>query len=104
MTGREETPLEMTERHVAESEKRIARQKAIIEAMERDNHPGTAEPCPSDPGINGRDASHSPPARGDCAQAHLRVTWSALRRSRSILLSDAPRASVPRSNCYAFSP
>jgi hypothetical protein len=33
MTEREETPLEMAERHVAESEARIARQREIIAEM-----------------------------------------------------------------------
>lgn len=42
VTEREETPLEMSERHVEESEARIARQKALLETMERDNHPDTA--------------------------------------------------------------
>ena len=42
-SDRAETPLELAERHVAEGEARIARQKAIVEAMDRDNHPITAE-------------------------------------------------------------
>jgi hypothetical protein len=37
-----ETLLEMAERHVLKGEERIARQQAVIEAMERDNHPNTA--------------------------------------------------------------
>ena len=33
-----ETPLEMAERHVAEGEHRIARQKELIEELVRDQH------------------------------------------------------------------
>jgi hypothetical protein len=43
MTDPNETPLEKGKRHVAEAEARIARQKAIVEAMERDKHPDAAE-------------------------------------------------------------
>ena len=42
MTDRKETPLEMGERHVAEGEVRIARQREIVEEMDRDNHPNAA--------------------------------------------------------------
>jgi hypothetical protein len=42
MTDRDETPLEQAERHVAEIEARIARQREIIDEMERDHHPTAA--------------------------------------------------------------
>ena len=42
VTERDETLLEMAERHVAESKERIARQNALIEEMVRDNHPDVA--------------------------------------------------------------
>ena len=42
MTDRKETPLEMGVRHVAEGEVRIARQRKIVEEMDRDNHPNAA--------------------------------------------------------------
>ncbi|WP_207537653.1 hypothetical protein [Sabulicella rubraurantiaca] len=38
-----EDALAMAERHVREGEERVARQRAIIEEMERDNHPKAAE-------------------------------------------------------------
>jgi hypothetical protein len=38
-----ETPLAQAERHVAEGEQRLARQRSILEQMERDKHPGAAE-------------------------------------------------------------
>ncbi len=42
LIDRDETLLEMVERQIAECEARIARQKAIIEEMDRDNHPNAA--------------------------------------------------------------
>ena len=42
MTDRDETPQEMAARHIAESEVRIARQKKLIEEMDRDDHPDAA--------------------------------------------------------------
>lgn len=40
---RRETDLDLAQRHVAEAEVRIERQKQIIAEMERDNHPQAAE-------------------------------------------------------------
>ena len=42
MRGRE-TYLDLAQHHVAEAEARVARQKQIINDMERDNHPEAAE-------------------------------------------------------------
>lgn len=42
MTDRYETPLEMAQRHIAACEVRIARQREIIEEMDRDHHPAAA--------------------------------------------------------------
>ncbi|TDH58731.1 hypothetical protein E2C06_31075 [Dankookia rubra] len=41
--GQPETPLEMAQRHVAESEARCARQTEILREMITDNHPHAAE-------------------------------------------------------------
>jgi hypothetical protein len=38
----QETPLEQAQRHVLEGEQRVARQRAIIEEMDRDEHPAVA--------------------------------------------------------------
>lgn len=38
-----ETLLQLAERHVLEGEDRVARQRAIIETMDRDHHPEVAQ-------------------------------------------------------------
>jgi hypothetical protein len=38
-----ESPISLAERHVAEAERRIGRQRALIAQLERDRHAATAE-------------------------------------------------------------
>jgi hypothetical protein len=42
MRDRHETLLQLAQRHVLEGEERVARQRAMIEAMERHRHPVVA--------------------------------------------------------------
>ena len=42
MQDRGETLLQLAHRHVVEGEARLARQRALIETMERDRHPDIA--------------------------------------------------------------
>ena len=39
----QETPQEQAQRHVLEGEERVARQRALIEEMDRDEHPVVAD-------------------------------------------------------------
>ncbi len=42
VSGRRSSNLELAERHVAEGETRVARQRQIITTLEQDNHPRAA--------------------------------------------------------------
>ena len=74
MSEQPEDTIAMAERHIREGEARIARQIAVIEEMDRDNHPEAA--------ARGRQVLVTLQRTLDLAREHLRIEQDLARQGR----------------------